>query len=99
MFETTDKIFVVMEKLTGDMLEMILSQVIKRILENVYLKITAEFCIKNFQIGYICYPLQESGKLDERSCKFLLWQILSALRYLHNKGIAHCDLKVRKGKQ
>uniref|UniRef100_A0A8R1Z8K3 protein kinase C n=1 Tax=Pristionchus pacificus TaxID=54126 RepID=A0A8R1Z8K3_PRIPA len=61
MFETTDKIFVVMEKLTGDMLEMILSQ--------------------------------ESGKLDERSCKFLLWQILSALRYLHNKGIAHCDLK------
>ncbi|GMT28641.1 hypothetical protein PFISCL1PPCAC_19938 [Pristionchus fissidentatus] len=61
MFETSDKIFVVMEKLSGDMLELILSQ--------------------------------EVGKLDERSCKFLLWQILSALKYLHNKGIAHCDLK------
>ncbi|GMR53700.1 hypothetical protein PMAYCL1PPCAC_23895, partial [Pristionchus mayeri] len=61
MFETGDKIFVVMEKMTGDMLEMILTQ--------------------------------ETGRLDERCCKFILWQILCALKYLHNKGIAHCDLK------
>lgn len=61
MFETKDKIFVVMEKMNGDMLEMILSQA--------------------------------TGKLDERSTKFLILQILSALRYLHSRGIAHCDLK------
>uniref|UniRef100_A0AC34QBL0 Protein kinase C n=1 Tax=Panagrolaimus sp. JU765 TaxID=591449 RepID=A0AC34QBL0_9BILA len=61
MFETKDKIFVVMEKMNGDMLEMILSQA--------------------------------SGKLDERATKFLIVQILSALKYLHSRGIAHCDLK------
>ncbi|EJW82635.1 CAMK/PKD protein kinase, partial [Wuchereria bancrofti] len=61
MFETKDKIFVVMEKMNGDMLEMILSQA--------------------------------AGRLDERVTKFLIMQILCALRYLHSKGIAHCDLK------
>ncbi|VDM43550.1 unnamed protein product [Toxocara canis] len=61
MFETKDKIFVVMEKMNGDMLEMILSQA--------------------------------AGRLDERTTKFLIMQILCALRYLHSKGIAHCDLK------
>ncbi|CAJ0922215.1 unnamed protein product, partial [Mesorhabditis belari] len=61
MFETKDKIFVVMEKMNGDMLEMILSQAV--------------------------------GRLDERVTRFLSLQILSALRYLHAKGIAHCDLK------
>ncbi|CAJ0956589.1 unnamed protein product, partial [Mesorhabditis belari] len=33
------------------------------------------------------------GRLDERVTRFLSLQILSALRYLHAKGIAHCDLK------
>jgi protein kinase D len=33
------------------------------------------------------------GRLNERITKFLIVQILCALRYLHNKGIAHCDLK------
>ncbi|KAL3097082.1 hypothetical protein niasHS_002798 [Heterodera schachtii] len=61
MFETKDKIFVVMEKMDGDMLEMILSQA--------------------------------TGRLNERSTKFLIMQILSALHYLHYRGIAHCDLK------
>uniref|UniRef100_A0A7E4VPD2 protein kinase C n=1 Tax=Panagrellus redivivus TaxID=6233 RepID=A0A7E4VPD2_PANRE len=61
MFETKDKIFVVMEKMNGDMLEMILSQA--------------------------------TGRLDERSTKFLILQILAALKYLHSRGIAHCDLK------
>uniref|UniRef100_A0A914UV16 protein kinase C n=1 Tax=Plectus sambesii TaxID=2011161 RepID=A0A914UV16_9BILA len=61
MFETKDKIFVVMEKMNGDMLEMILSQA--------------------------------TGRLDERITTFLIVQILTALRYLHSKGIAHCDLK------
>ncbi|XP_032355186.1 protein kinase D4 [Etheostoma spectabile] len=61
MFETVEYVFVVMEKLHGDMLEIILSS--------------------------------ETGKLPERNTRFLVMQILEALRYLHFKHIAHCDLK------
>uniref|UniRef100_A0A3Q1HI78 protein kinase C n=1 Tax=Anabas testudineus TaxID=64144 RepID=A0A3Q1HI78_ANATE len=61
MFETIEYVFVVMEKLHGDMLEMILSS--------------------------------EKGRLPERNTRFLVTQILEALRYLHFKHIAHCDLK------
>ncbi|XP_051284862.1 serine/threonine-protein kinase D3 isoform X1 [Dicentrarchus labrax] len=61
MFETVEHVFVVMEKLHGDMLEMILSS--------------------------------EIGRLPERNTRFLVMQILEALRYLHFKHIAHCDLK------
>ncbi|KAK3560856.1 hypothetical protein QTP86_022602 [Hemibagrus guttatus] len=61
MFETPEKVFVVMEKLHGDMLEMILSS--------------------------------ENGRLPERLTKFLITQILAALRHLHFKNIVHCDLK------
>ncbi|XP_052860795.1 serine/threonine-protein kinase D1 isoform X1 [Anopheles cruzii] len=61
MFETPERIFVVMEKLKGDMLEMILSH--------------------------------QNGRLNERVTKFLITQILVALKYLHNRNIVHCDLK------
>ncbi|RWS30043.1 serine/threonine-protein kinase D1-like protein [Leptotrombidium deliense] len=61
MFETPESIFVVMEKLKGDMLEMIL--------------------------------MSERGRLSERVAKFLIYQILVALRYLHSRNIVHCDLK------
>ncbi|XP_034757026.1 protein kinase D4 [Etheostoma cragini] len=61
MFETLEYVFVVMEKLHGDMLEIILSS--------------------------------ERGRLPERNTRFLVMQILEALRYLHFKHIAHCDLK------
>ncbi|XP_035267465.1 protein kinase D4 [Anguilla anguilla] len=61
MFETPGHVFVVMEKLHGDMLEMIMSN--------------------------------ENGRLPERNTRFLVTQILEALRYLHLKHIAHCDLK------
>ena len=61
MFETPERIFVVMEKLKGDMLEMILSS--------------------------------EKGRLSERVTKFLITQILVALKHLHSKNIVHCDLK------
>ncbi|GCC34462.1 hypothetical protein chiPu_0012936 [Chiloscyllium punctatum] len=61
MFETPEKVFVVMEKLHSDMLEMILSS--------------------------------ERGRLPERITKFMITQILVALRHLHFKNIVHCDLK------
>lgn len=61
MFENPMNIYVVMEKLSGDMLEMILNS--------------------------------EQGKLSERVTKFLIYQILVALRYLHSQNICHCDLK------
>ncbi|KAM4617340.1 serine/threonine-protein kinase D3-like [Discoglossus pictus] len=61
MCETPERIFVVMEKLHGDMLEMILSS--------------------------------DKGRLPERITRFLVTQILSALRHLHAKNIVHCDLK------
>ncbi|XP_008586469.1 PREDICTED: serine/threonine-protein kinase D3 [Galeopterus variegatus] len=61
MFETPERVFVVMEKLHGDMLEMILSS--------------------------------EKGRLPERITKFMVTQILVALRNLHFKNIVHCDLK------
>ncbi|KAK7104400.1 hypothetical protein V1264_019124 [Littorina saxatilis] len=61
MFETPERIFVVMEKLKGDMLEMILSS--------------------------------PKGRLSERVTKYLIYQILIALRHLHSKSIVHCDLK------
>jgi protein kinase D len=61
MFESPERIFVVMEKLRGDMLEMILSS--------------------------------EQARLSERITKFLVTQILVALKHLHSKNIVHCDLK------
>ncbi|KAK3796156.1 hypothetical protein RRG08_018156 [Elysia crispata] len=61
MFETNERIFVVMEKLKGDMLEMILSS--------------------------------PKGRLTERVTKYLISQILVALKHLHSKSIVHCDLK------
>ncbi|KAG9461544.1 hypothetical protein GDO78_016460, partial [Eleutherodactylus coqui] len=61
MCETPERIYVVMEKLHGDMLEMILSS--------------------------------DKGRLPERITRFIVTQILMALRHLHSKSIVHCDLK------
>jgi protein kinase D len=55
MFETPERIFVVMEKLKGDMLEMILSV----------------------------------GRLNERVTKFLITQILVALKHLHSRNVSY----------
>ncbi|UJR38292.1 hypothetical protein I4U23_030962 [Adineta vaga] len=36
---------------------------------------------------------QPTKRLNERQTKFLIYQVLVALRYLHSKSIVHCDLK------
>ena len=35
----------------------------------------------------------EQGRLSERITRFLVYQILVALKHLHTKNIVHCDLK------
>ena len=35
----------------------------------------------------------EQGRLSERITRFLVYQILVALKHLHAKNIVHCDLK------
>ena len=35
----------------------------------------------------------EQSRLSERITKFLVTQILVALKHLHSKNIVHCDLK------
>jgi len=50
-----------MEKMNGDMLEMILNS--------------------------------PNSRLSERVTKFMCYQILIALQYLHKRDIVHCDLK------
>ena len=35
----------------------------------------------------------EQSRLSERKAKFLVTQILVALKHLHSKNIVHCDLK------
>ena len=35
----------------------------------------------------------EFGRLNERVTRFLVAQILVALKHLHSKNVVHCDLK------
>ena len=35
----------------------------------------------------------EQGRLSERITRFIVTQILVALKHLHSKNIVHCDLK------
>lgn len=75
-----ERIFVVMEKLKGDMLEMILASKQVRFDHRKRHELIAE-------------RLVAQGRLSERTTKFLIYQILVALRYLHSRNIVHCDLK------
>ena len=91
MFETPERIFVVMEKMKGT-----LSIWIKQCVCENYLKMHEDLFINYFpSIGDMLEMIlsSEMGRLSERITRFLVTQILVALKHLHSKNIVHCDLK------
>ncbi|CAF1483120.1 unnamed protein product, partial [Didymodactylos carnosus] len=44
-------------------------------------------------LNFIISNRNPKGRLDEDTTKFLAFQLVSAIRYLHGYDIAHCDLK------
>jgi protein kinase D len=81
MFESPERIFVIMEKLRGDMLEMILSSEKGRLSER----------ITKFLITQVCKVLKAFQGMKLHCFSSL--QILIALKHLHSKNVVHCDLK------
>ena len=71
-----------MEKLHSDMLEMIISQPIKRLNER-----QTKFLIYQVEIFVVFLFVNF----------YFNMKVLVALRYLHSKSIVHCDLKPENG--
>ena len=59
-----------------------------------FLKVQEDLLI-NYFIGDMLEMIlsSEMGRLSERITRFLVTQILVALKHLHSKNIVHCDLK------
>ena len=84
MFENQQQIFVVMEKLHGDMLEMILSSERGRLDERMTKFLITQVLRRSFGTRKVIFEFQIFN---------IKIQILDALRYLHMMNIVHCDLK------
>jgi len=87
MFETPERIFVVMEKLKGDMLEMILSSEKGRLSERI-----TKFLVTQVKLFFFVIITSGGYWFVCNSITFFS-QILVALKHLHSKNIVHCDLK------
>lgn len=44
--------------------------------------------------GELCEVLVETGALSQEAARYLFWQILNAIDFLHSKGLAHRDIKL-----
>jgi serine/threonine protein kinase len=56
--------------------------------ENIYLLL--EYCPSQSLMGL----LKERGRFSEAPVRTVIWQLLSALTYLHGTGIIHRDVKL-----
>ena len=91
MFETPERIFVVMEKMKGTLFIWIKTKCLLN-----HSKINEDLFMKYFpSIGDMLEMIlsSEMGRLSERITRFLVTQILVALKHLHSKNIVHCDLQ------
>lgn len=101
MFETPERVFVVMEKLHGDMLEMILSsekgrlpeRITKFLVTQVHLTVSIHSSKKMAKVCIFIYNFFCFTPYCSYNAVPLYSQILVALRHLHFKNIVHCDLK------
>ena len=81
-----------MEKMNGDMLEMILSSPNSRLSERVTKYLVYQ--VSNFYCTFFILKLYRLHTCLTLSLSLSLSsQILAALQYLHKKDIVHCDLK------
>lgn len=108
MFETPERVFVVMEKLHGDMLEMILSSEKGRLPERITKFLVTQVRLAPASCQTLCGVTNQMQYTHNSNCFYISFtfilhcnryhvsirfQILVALRHLHFKNIVHCDLK------
>ncbi|KAI8886771.1 Pkinase-domain-containing protein [Backusella circina FSU 941] len=63
-------------------------------IEKIYLEEKYFFLILEYSPdGDLFSYISENKKLPERKARFIFWQLFSAIKFLHNQGVAHRDLK------
>jgi protein kinase D len=90
MFETSERIYVVMEKLKGDMLEMILSSQNGKLSERITKFLITQ--VRRVLDGWRATSVHVRTYPNALP-NLVMLQILVALKHLHSENIVHCDLK------